>query len=239
MIEASRARLRALSVSDDQIDEVVERGQANQLVSFYASQDGIVATLNVAEGMYVQPGISIATLADLSTVWMLTDIFENQSPWIKPGLPAEARLTFLPGETRPGRIEYVYPTLDLDTRALRVRLRFDNQDEALKPNMFASITIKAEPIRQALTIPRDAVIRSGKFDRVILAVGEGKFRAVEVITGIEAEDYIEIRQGLTEDEEIVISGQFLIDSEASLSASIRRLSETDNVEANPTTEKLE
>lgn len=224
LVEASRARLRALGISDGQIAQISEKGQAEQLVSFFAPQNGVVAELNVAEGMYVRPGTSLATLADLSTVWMLADVFEGQSPWIKTGLPAEASLTFLPGIARPGRVEYVYPTLEPDTRALRVRLKFDNPDEALKPNMFANVAIEAEPIVGALTVPRDAVIRSGKFDRVILALGEGKFQVVEVVIGIEAQDLVEVKRGLREDEEVVVSGQFLIDSEASLSGSIRRLS---------------
>ncbi len=227
LIEASHLRLQALNVSDDQIDEITAQRTIKQLVSFVSPQDGIVAALNVVEGTFVQPGTNVATLADLSTVWVLTDIFEDQAPWTRTGLAAEARLPFLPGAPRLGRVEFVYPTLDPDTRALRVRLKFDNLDEALKPNMFANVTIKAEPVNNALIIPRDAVIRSGNTERVIVSEEEGRFRAVEVLTGMESGDMVEILAGLTDDESVVVSGQFLIDSEASLTGSIRRLSGSD------------
>ncbi len=227
LIEASRLRLQALNVSEDQIDEISKNRAVKQLVSFVSPQDGIVAALNVVEGTFVQPGTNVATLADISTVWVLTDIFEDQAPWTKSGLAAEARLPFLPGAPRLGRVEFVYPTLDPDTRALRVRLKFDNPDEALKPNMFANVIIKAEPERNALIIPRDAVIRSGKTERVIVSTKGGRFRAVEVLTGMESGDMVEILAGLSDDESVVVSGQFLIDSEASLTGSIRRLSGSD------------
>ncbi len=227
LIQSSRNRLQALNVSDDQIDAIATQGAIRQLVDFRAPQDGIVAKLNVVEGSFVQPGTNVATLADLSTVWVLTDVFEDQAPWTRTGLAAEARLPFLPGAPRLGRVEFVYPTLDADTRALRVRLKFDNPDEALKPNMFANVTIKAEPIRNALIVPRDAVIRSGNTERVIIAEGDGRFQAVQVLTGLESGDMIEILAGLKGGEKVVVSGQFLIDSEASLTGAIRRLTGSD------------
>ena len=224
LIESSTQRLKALGISDDQIALIEKNRSTSQLVTFRASQDGIIAKLNVAEGMYVQPGTTVATLADISSVWMLVDIFESQAPWMREGLNAQAYLAFLPGEKYMGRVEYIYPTLDPDTRALKVRLRFSNPEEALKPNMFANVIIQAHPIRNALTIPKEAVIWSGEMERVILIPEENRYQAIEVVTGVESGDEIEIQDGLREGDRVVTSGQFLIDSEASLTASVQRLS---------------
>jgi len=129
----------------------------------------------------------------------------------------------MPGVIWKGNVEYIYPELDPVTRTLRVRLRFDNPEEKLMPNMYAHVTIYGKQQKDALNIPREALIRDARQTRVIRALGEGRFLAQEVVTGIESGDKVEITSGLDEGDNIVVSSQFLIDSESSLKASIGRM----------------
>ena len=230
--QASRERLEALGVSTGQIRQIEKNRRASQRVKVYASQDGIVDSLNVREGMYVKPATEVMALADLSSVWLLVDIFERQSDWVAPGQPAEVRLGYLPGRVWEGEVEFVYPTIDPKTRTLQARLRFDNPDEALKPNMYATVNIYAGPKRDVLSIPREALIKTGSEQRVIVALGDGKFKPRKVTSGMESGDFVEITGGLNEGDRVVTSAQFLIDSEASLKASFTRME--DAGETSPT-----
>lgn len=220
---ASRERLEALGMSSAQIKQVKRNKRAYQKVRILASQDGVIDSLNVREGMYVKPDTELLTLADLSSIWLLVDIFERQADWVAAGQPAEVSLGYLPGRLWEGEVEFVYPTIDPMTRTLQARLRFDNLDEALKPDMYADVRIYAGPKDAVLSIPREALIKTGDSARVIVALGEGKFRAQEVNAGIESGDFVEVISGLEEGERVVTSGQFLIDSEASLRASFGRM----------------
>jgi len=223
LVKASQARLRALGISARQIKRLKSKNQVEQLVKVYAPQAGIVSELNVREGMFVKPSNSLIKLVDLASVWLLVDVFERQSDWVKVGQRAIAHLPFLPDKSWQGKVEYVYPTLDPKTRTLKVRLRFDNADEQLKPNMYSNVTIFAKPRRKVLSIPREALIRTGNEQRVIVAMGEGKFIPMKVRVGIETRSRIEILSGLTEGDVVVTSSQFLIDSESSLQASLARM----------------
>lgn len=223
LISASRERLRALGIDAQQIRDLESRRKALPRIQIHAAQDGVVTELNVREGMFVKPGTVVMSLADLSSVWLQADVFERQADWVKVGQVAEVHLDYRPGELFKGKVDFVYPMLDPKTRTLRVRLRFDNPDETLKPQMYASVVIFADPRDNVLSVPREALIRTGTASRIILAEGEGKFRAVEVVPGIETGDWVEIKEGLTEGERVVISGQFLIDSEASIRATALRL----------------
>lgn len=223
LVNASKERLSALGIPRSEIERLNKERKARQKISYYASQDGVVSSLNVREGMYVKPEMQIATLANLSSVWVMGEVFERQSSWVEIGQPAEVRFTYLPGKVFKGTVEYVYPELDQMTRALTVRLRFDNPGETLKPNMFGDVYIFAGAKENIIVVPRESVIRTGDSERVILAKGEGRFEPREVILGIESGDWIEIQSGLSEGERVVISGQFLIDSEASTKASFTRM----------------
>ncbi len=225
LIRASNDRLLALGISKSQIKQLTSSGKVPQTVSIYATQDGIVATLKVREGMYVKPAMEVLSLADLSRVWLLAEVFESQSNWVKVGQSADVKLSFVPGREWEGTVEYIYPRLDTKTRTLKVRLQFDNPDEILKPNMFASVSIYGGAKNNVLNIPREALIRTGQQERVILDKGKGRYVQRNVVAGMETGDWIEIVEGLDEGEQVVISGQFLIDSEASLKASLMRMSE--------------
>jgi Cu(I)/Ag(I) efflux system membrane fusion protein len=227
LIRASRERLSSLGVSDKQIAQLQKDKKIQQRIAVYAPQDGVVSSLSVREGMYIKPANRVMSLADLSSVWILAEVFERQAQWVKNGQPAEVRLSFLPGKVWQGTVEYIYPSLDPKTRTLKVRLRFDNPDEDLKPNMYANVRIYGGPKEDTVVIPVEGLIRTGRNQRVIVALGEGRFEAREVIVGIESGDYVEILQGIGAGDDVVISGQFLIDSEASMRASLTRMSTVD------------
>ena len=224
LIKASKGRLIALGISEQQIREIQKSRQVSQYVQIYAQQDGIIARLSVRDGMFVTPSFEILTLADLSSVWLLAEVFESQADWVKVGQAAEVRLSYLPGQMWEGEVQYVYPSLNPKTRTLKVRLQFDNPEEALKPNMFADVTIYGGARTNIILIPREALIRTGQEERVIVSEGGGRFRQRKVVAGIESGDWVQIITGLQDGEVVVTSGQFLIDSEASLKASLARMS---------------
>ncbi|WP_455217525.1 efflux RND transporter periplasmic adaptor subunit [Kaarinaea lacus] len=223
LVQASRDRLRSLGVSNDQIKKLRTKENVQQQIKVYAPQDGVLSELNIREGMFVKPSTALIKLVDLSSVWLMAEVFERQADWVKVGQRAEAYLSYMPDKSWEGKVEYVYPSLDPQTRSLKVRLRFDNPEEQLKPNMYANVNIYAQPKRKVLTIPREALIRTGNEQRVIVAMGEGKFMPMKVRVGIETDKYIEILDGLGEGDEVVTSSQFLIDSESSMRASLARL----------------
>lgn len=224
LITASSERLLALGVSKGQITRLRKNRKVRQYISVFAPQDGVVSTLPVREGMFIKPSMKVMSLADLSSVWLLAEVFERQVNWVTQGDSAEVTLSYLPGRTWQGKVEYIYPSLDPKTRTLKVRLRFDNPEEALKPNMYANVKIFGGAKTEVLVVPMEALIRTGRDERVIVALGEGRFEARDVSAGIESGDWVEIASGLKAGEQVVVSGQFLIDSEASIKASFSRMS---------------
>ncbi len=223
LIAASKERLLALGISAAQIKQLQKTRKVKQRIAIYAPQDGVVSDLPVREGMFVKPSMKVMTLGDLSSVWLLAEVFERQSAWVEVGQSAEVSLSYLPGKTWQGKVEYIYPSLDAKTRTLKVRLRFENPGELLKPNMYANVKIFGGAKENTIVIPLEGLIRTGREERVIIALGEGRFEAREVVAGIESGNYVEILKGVKAGENIVVSGQFLIDSEASMRASLTRL----------------
>lgn len=227
LVTASNERLLALGISKGQINSLRKNRKPRQYISVFAPQDGVVSTLPVREGMFIKPSMKVMSLADLSSVWLLAEIFERQADWVSMGDSAQVKLSYLPGREWEGKVEYIYPSLDPKTRTLKVRLRFDNPDENLKPNMYANVKIYGGAKSNIIVIPMEALIRTGRNERVIVALGEGRFEARTVKAGIESGDWVEIASGLKSGEEVVVSGQFLIDSEASIKASFNRMSKPD------------
>lgn len=223
LINASYKKLQTLHISELQIDRLKKNRRAEQLVDIYSHQAGVVTALNVREGMRVTPDTEMMSLVDLASIWMIAQVFEDQSVWVKVGEIAEARLSAIPGKVWKGEVEYVYPQIDPTTRTLKVRFRFNNPDGILKPNMYAKITLFTEPKQNVLSIPLEALIRSSQGNRVIVALSDGRFQARTVTTGIESSEKIEILSGLKVGEKVVVSGQFLIDSETNLIAGLERL----------------
>ena len=223
MLSAAEEKLLALGMVQADIRRLAKTSKVTNTVQVLAPQDGTVTSLNVREGMFVKPATEIMTLADLSSVWLQAEVFESQTDWVLKSQSAEARLNYMPGEVFSGRVDYVYPVLDPKTRTLQARLRFDNPDERMKPNMYARVTIFGKSHPGALSIPLEALIRGPDMDRVVVALGDGNYTVHEVMTGIESGGWLEIIAGLEVGDEVVTSAQFLIDSEASLAGSIQRL----------------
>jgi len=225
LLKASRERLIALGISVSEIDRLERTRVVNQRMAVTASRDGIVADLAVREGAYITPATEVMSVANLDRVWVLAEIFERQADWIQAGQRAEVALDYLPGKRLQGTVDYIYPELDLVTRTLKVRLRFDNASGVFRPNMFARVTIHGNETSPVVHVPREALIRGGVADRVVLAMGDGKFRAQAVQIGIESGDRIEILSGVGTTDTVVTSGQFLIDSESNLEAALARMDE--------------
>jgi Cu(I)/Ag(I) efflux system membrane fusion protein len=163
------------------------------------------------------------SIGDLSQVWVEAEVFERQAAQVHVGTKVTMRLDYLPSKTFHGKVDFIYPTLDVKTRTVKVRLRVDNQSGEFKPNMFAQVAIHTSNETQALLIPKEALIRTGNQDRVVLALGGGSFKSIEVAVGRFDSDSVEILSGLVEGEEVVSSAQFLLDSESSKSSDFMRM----------------
>ena len=221
--DASRDRLTALGVTRSEIARLERDRAVSQRIRVYAESDGVVAHLGVREGIFVTPATEIMSVARLDRVWVLAEVFERQSAWVQPGQEASVELDYLPGRTLRGSVDYVYPELDPATRTLKVRLRFDNEGETLRPNMFARVVIDGSAINDIVHVPREAVSRGGSSNRVVVDLGDGRFESRKVLIGIESGDRVAIRRGLAEGERIVTSAQFLIDSESNINSALNRL----------------
>ncbi len=220
---ASRDRLLALGVTASGIERLERERKASQRVRVVAETDGVIAHLGVREGMFVTPATEVMSIAQLDRVWVVAEVFERQAAWVAPGQSARVELDFLPGMTLEGEVDYVNPELDPKTRTLKVRLRFDNEGARLLPNMFARVTIDGTPVDNIVHVPREAVVRGGTSNRVVVDRGDGVFESRTVLVGIESGDRVAIRRGLNEGERVVVSAQFLIDSESNIGSALGRL----------------
>ena len=219
---AARDRLRFLGVSGGQLDTLERTRRADPRVALFAPSSGIVGELGVREGSQVTPGMNLFTLVDLASVWVHAQVPETHVAWFRPGAPTQARFKALPERVFEGRVDFIYPEVDAATRTVRVRSVLRNPGLRLRPGMVAEVTIGGAR-REVLQVPSEAVIYTGARSVVVVTEGEGRFRAAEVRTGIEAQGRTEILSGLEAGQEVVVSGQFLIDSEASLTSALTRL----------------
>ena len=220
---ASRDRLLALGITTREIARLDKDRTVSQRVRVYAEADGVIAMLGVREGMFVTPATEVMSIAQLDKVWVVAEVFERQSAWVEPGQSATVELDYLPGTVLRGTVDYVNPELDPKTRTLKVRLRFDNEGARLLPNMFARVVIDGAAIRNIVHVPREAVVRGGSSSRVVVDTGDGVFESRKVLVGIESGDRVAIRRGLQEGERVVVSAQFLIDSESNIDSALGRM----------------
>ena len=223
LIKAAENRLLALQIPQSAISQLIKTKQVQQTITFYSPQNGVVETLNIREGFYVQPGLTVMSIADLSQVWVEAEVFERQANQVKAGAPVTMTLDYLPGQSWQGQVDLIYPTLDVKTRTVKLRLRFNNENGAFKPNMFAQIIIHSTDTDNTLLIPKEALIRTGKQDRVVLALGDGSFKSIAVTVGRFDNENVEIITGLSEGDKVVSSAQFLLDSESSKSSDFKRM----------------
>lgn len=224
LIHANEKKLLTLGMSQQQINRLKRIQKASPLIPLYVNENGIISSLNIREGMFVKPDLSLMTIEDLSNIWVIAEVFDNQANWVKENQTALATFPSFPGKVWHGQVNYVYPQLDAKTHTLRVRILFPNADLTLRPEMYANIKIFAKPVEKVLAIPHEALIRTGEGDRVILALGNGQFRAQAVSVGIQSGNWMAVLSGLKAGDKIVTSAQFLIDSESNLEASLTRIS---------------
>ncbi len=223
--DKARNILRLLDVPDDIIGEIERSGEPRNRIPVRAPIDGVVTRMMARDGMYVTAATEMFSIADLSRVWVIVDLYEHQIDGLAPGQRALMRVPARPDRRWEGRVDYLYPELDPTTRTLKVRLIFDNPERALKPNMFAKVTIDAGVRRDVLKLPAQALIITGEGTSVVKVLEDGRrFQPVDVTTGLQQGEEVELISGLAEGDRVVVSGQFLIDSESNLQASFRRLS---------------
>ena len=217
LVEATRRRLDHWDLTESQIEEIEARGEPKRTVTFHAPTSGEVMHKNVKEGQRIEPGRNLMDIADLSTVWLIAEVNQQDLPWIEEGLPVQIRLVSDPGEMQKGRVDHVYNMLDADTRTARVRITLPGGPRTLRrPGSYATVYLEARQTEATPVVPSEAVVSNGEREVVIQSLGDGRFRPLSVVTGLETSGRVQVLSGLSGGEKVVTSAQFLIDSEARL-----------------------
>jgi Cu(I)/Ag(I) efflux system membrane fusion protein/cobalt-zinc-cadmium efflux system membrane fusion protein len=226
LLDAARTRLGYWDISEQQVRELENSRQLRKTLTLYSAYGGIVTEKKVFEGMRVMAGEELLQISDISRVWVNADIYEYELPWIKVGQAAAVDIPFVVGKTLEGKITYIYPYLQNETRTVKARIELPNPGLELKPDMYANVRIETQPARDILAIPDHAVLNSGKGQTVFVALGEGRFEPRAVTTGVgNDEGYIQILSGLSEGERVVTAAQFMLDSESKLREAIQKMLE--------------
>jgi len=220
IIEGARQRLRLWDITDKQINQIEQTGKPVRTVTIYSPVSGYVIQKTALQGMRVGPGEKLFDIADLSSVWVVSDIFEYELPLIKAGEKALISLSYFPGKEFSSTIEYVYPMISADTRSAKVRFTIPNPGNKLKPQMYTNVEIKIN-LGNKLIIPDDAVLDAGKRQVIYVDKGEGNFEPREVSVGAKADGMVEITKGLNPGERVASAANFLIDSEAKLKGIVK------------------
>lgn len=242
LLEATRKRLEYWDIPDAAIKQLEETGEVQKAVTLQAPATGVVLHKNAVEGEFIKAGTPAFKIADLSTVWVQTSVYDYEVPWIEEGQSAIMELSYQPGETYHGTVAYVYPSLDQKTRTVQVRLEFLNPNLELRPGMFANVRIQTRPNTNVTVIPNEAIIRTGERDIVFVSKGDGAFEPREVTLGMEGgerNNEIEILQGVEPGEMIVTSAQFLFDSESRLQESIQKMLQQEQDTSNTEMENMD
>jgi Cu(I)/Ag(I) efflux system membrane fusion protein/cobalt-zinc-cadmium efflux system membrane fusion protein len=224
LVEAARRRLAYWDITPEQVQRLEARGQLFRTLTVAAPASGVVMLrLPGLEGRAVKPGMELFHIADLSSLWLSVEAFEDQIAWLRVGSEAEVTLSYFPGETFRGRIRYIEPQVNEKTRTVPLKLEVPNRDGRLRAGMYATVGFEPVVARDAVLVPSLAVLRTGQRNLVIVAEDGGRFTPREVQLGSEGEGQVEIVTGLREGERVVTSGQFLIDSESSLREAVQKL----------------
>ncbi|MCL1051628.1 efflux RND transporter periplasmic adaptor subunit [Shewanella abyssi] len=224
LLRKARLRLELLGVSSGTINHLERTGETVYRVPYYAQQDGFISQLSVRHGMYVQPGNTLFEIVDLSSVWVIADVFENEQSWLEQGRPVEVTSASQGLFDLQSTIDYIYPELDPVSRAMRVRIKLENTEKLLKPGTLVDVTLFGGPKKNVLSIPTEALILTGRENRVVVQRDDNQFASVSVKVGMIAQGKAEIIEGLNAGDKVIVSGQFLLDSEASIQGSLQRLS---------------
>jgi len=223
VLKSAREKLKLWNVTDAQIEEIGKTGETKKTLTVYSPGSGIVIEKNVVQGQKVMAGENLYKIADLSRVWIIGEIYEYELPFVKPGQEVTASLSYYPGEGFGGRIAYIYPYLKPETRTDQIRIEAANPGLKLKPGMFANLEINVD-YGTKLAVPADAVVDAGGGTQIVfVALGDGYFEPREVKLGVRGENFTEVLGGVSENEAIVISANFLVDSESSLKAALAQM----------------
>ncbi|MFQ5449933.1 MAG: efflux RND transporter periplasmic adaptor subunit [Nitrospinaceae bacterium] len=226
LLESTRRRLELFDVPEHQIEALIRDKKITKTMHIHSPFRGFVTEKHVLQGMYVKPGMNLYTIADLSNIWVLADVYEYELPWVKLGQPAQMTLSYFPGKKFKGKVTYVDPFLDPKTRTVKVRMEFDNPEWKLKPDMYANVNLESIIAKRAVAVPEDAIIRAGEKDLVIIRNSSGGFEPRRIILGAQAKGYYQVLKGLRGGEEVVTSSNFLIDSESNLGVALSKMQST-------------
>lgn len=219
LLEATRERLLFWDIPESEIKKIERTGKPLKYLTLYSPTSGYVAKREAFPQKMITPNDVVFEIVDLSTVWLLADIYEYELPLVKEGQEATLTLSYYPGAAFHGKVAYVYPTLETQTRTVKVRFEFKNEDLKLKPGMYANVELKA-PLGESLSVSEDSVIDTGEKQIVFVAMGDGYFEPREVKVGQNADGYYEVLYGIREGERVVRSATFLVDSESRLKAAL-------------------
>jgi Cu(I)/Ag(I) efflux system membrane fusion protein/cobalt-zinc-cadmium efflux system membrane fusion protein len=224
LVDAARTRLSYWDVSPELVRELESGGEIFRTLTITAPASGVVMKrMHGLDGMAIRPGMEALHISDLSTMLLTVEVFEDQLPWIAKGARAEVSLTYFPGENFSGRVLFVEPEISEKTRTAKLALRIPNRDGKLRVGMYATVLFEPVAVQDAITIPSYAVLRTGERNVAVVAMGEGRFAPREVELGMEGDGFVQVLSGLSEGEEVVVSAQFLIDSESNLREAIQKM----------------
>jgi len=224
LLEAACTRLRYWDISPDQLRNLERTGQVRKTLTLTSEHGGVVTSKKVLAGARVMAGEELLQIADLSMVWIIADIYEYDLPWVKAGQTVQVALPFTSGKVIDGTIAYIYPTMENETRTVKARIEVANPGFELKPAMYANVAIAAEVTADTLAIPITALLNSGKGQTVFVALGEGRFEPKSVQTGVRGDDgFVQIVSGLSEHDVVVVSAQFMLDSESKLREALDKM----------------
>ena len=226
LLAASKKRLLYWDLDPASIKELGKGGKPVKAITVYSPVDGVVIKKEVLGGQFIKAGMNQYEIADLSSVWVDVEVYEYELPYVRKDMPVAMELSYLPGKTFSGKVLFIYPYLDPKTRTARLRLSFDNSESLLKPDMYGNVYLESVIDEKGLVVPQEAVVDSGVRKVVFIALGQGKFEPREVKLGIESsENTFQVLDGLKEGEEVVISAQFMFDSESRLKEAIQKMLE--------------
>ena len=230
LLKSAEERLLFLDVPEHQIKQLKDERKVMKGLHIHSPFEGIVMNIGARDGQRITPGTELYMIADLSRVWVIVDLYEDDLPWVREGDMADMRVAGIPGRTFTGKVSYIYPYLEAKTRTVKMRLEFDNPELALKPEMFANVIVKAGKQIDAVVVPSEAIVRTGEQEQVFVQRGPGKYEPRKVIVGIDSEGQAQIIEGLEAGEIVVTSSQFLIDSESKLKEATAKMMEATQAE---------
>ncbi|MVF21583.1 efflux RND transporter periplasmic adaptor subunit [Methylocaldum sp. BRCS4] len=219
LLEVTRRRLALWDITEDHIEDLERTGAVLKTLPIHAPISGTVIERKAVAGMYVKPGEPLYTIADLTSIWILGDIYEYELPLIKVGQTADVTLSYDPKTHFEARVDFIYPTLDPQTRTAKVRFTLANPEERLKPDMYANVELNV-PLGLRLAVPKDAVLETGERKIIFIHHGGGKLEWRNVTTGVRGAEWVEITEGIEPGDHVVTSANFLIDSESQLKAAV-------------------